>query len=82
MKSTNKGIVLISFVCAALAAGLWAPAYLHAEPDLLVYPDAPAEFRYDPAQFEAITSTHPNFDPAYQVGGVSLTKVPIPLNQY
>ncbi|MGD8412613.1 MAG: hypothetical protein PVF33_00185 [Candidatus Latescibacterota bacterium] len=72
MKGTNKGIVLTLFLCAAIAAVLCRPAYLHAEPDLLVYPDAPAEFRYDPSQFEAITSGHPDFDAAYQVGGVSL----------
>jgi len=74
MKSTNKGIVLVlicsTVVVFALPTAVLAPT--QAEPDLLLYPDAPTEFRYDPVQFEAITSGHPDFDSDYQVGGVSL----------
>jgi hypothetical protein len=72
MIGTNKGIVLILLYCAVLATVLSAPAHLRAEPDLLLYPNAPAEFRYNPVQYEAITSGHPDYDSEYQVGGVSL----------
>jgi hypothetical protein len=74
MKSTKKGIVLI-LICGtavAFALPMAVLASTHAEPDLLLYPDTPTEFRYDPVRYEAITSSHPDFDSAYQVGGVSL----------
>jgi hypothetical protein len=74
MIGTNKGIVLklcfIQVLAVALTVAVSAP--VRAEPDLLVYPNVATEFRFNPAEFQVITSGHPEFDPNYQVGGVSL----------
>lgn len=72
MIGTIKGIVLLLIGCAVAAAVPPMGGYVHAEPDLLLYPNAPAEFRYDPGQFEVITPGHPEFNAAYQLSGVSL----------
>lgn len=73
MNSTNKGVVLKLSCFVVIGALLLTTAVsTHAEPDLLVYPSVAAEFRFNPAEFHTISSGHPDFDPAYQVGGVSL----------
>jgi hypothetical protein len=42
---------------------------IHAEPALLVYPSTVATFRYDPARYQLLLPSDPNYDPAYSVGG-------------
>jgi len=65
MKGTKKGIVLALF--------LMVPANLAlAEPSYLIYPNAPASFRYDTNRFELLTPSDPKFDPVYGVGGQML----------
>jgi hypothetical protein len=74
MISTTKGIVL-KVICGLAVAGalpLVVFASTEAEPDLLVYPNVPAEFRFNPAEYEVMSAAHPQFDPDYQIGGVSL----------
>lgn len=65
MKGTNKGIVLalFSMVFASLA---------FAEPSYLIYPNAPATFRYDPHRYELISPGDPKFDADYSIGGQML----------
>jgi hypothetical protein len=72
MKSTNKGIVLKLLCCLAVAGALPVAASAGDEPDLLVYPNVPAEFRYNPAEYLTISAGQPKFDPDFQVGGVTL----------
>jgi len=74
MTGTKKGVVLRLFHCLAVASALSAAtaAFIQAEPDLLVYPNQPAEFHYNPAEFEMMYPSHPGFESAYQIGGVSL----------
>ena len=74
MSSTTKGIVLILMCGVLVGGGLRAAALAEtgAEPGLLVYPDVPTEFRYNPAEYEIITLGHPQFNPDYQIGGLSL----------
>jgi hypothetical protein len=78
MARTTKGIVLKVICWSAVVGGLLATGTsVRAqsdllEPDLLVYPNKAAEFRYNPAEFELITSQHPDFNSDYSVGGVSL----------
>jgi len=74
MSGTTKGIVLI-LLCGMVVGGAPLAAALAdtgAEPGLLVYPDVPTEFRYNPAEYEPITSGHPQFNPQFQIGGLSL----------
>jgi hypothetical protein len=74
MRSTTKGIVLQLVVCCATFVALWgisaAPAC--AEPSLLVYPSQPAEFHYNPAEYELISPADPAYDSNYDVGGYML----------
>jgi len=74
MESTKKGVVLIVILGLAVVGVLLTSTqtYAQIEPDLLVYPDAPAEFRFNPDEYETISPGSPDFDPLFQVGGVSL----------
>ncbi len=65
MKGTKKGIVL------ALSLSVFASLAL-AEPSFLVYPNAPAVFRYDATRYELVTPGDPKFDPGYAVGDLML----------
>ena len=61
MMSTKKGIVLALFlmVFASLA---------FAEPSYLIYPNAPAVFRYDTHRYELLSPGDPKFDSDYSIG--------------
>lgn len=75
MTSTTKGIVLrFLFFAAGLLLGLPAVTLASAcsEPLLLVYPDAPAVFRYDTSRYELISPTDPKFNALYAVGSEML----------
>jgi hypothetical protein len=74
MSGTNKGIVLRLMYCLAVVGALLnsTAGSAHAETDLLVYPNKTVVFHYNPADYEEITASDTGFDPAYQVGGVSL----------
>jgi len=74
MKGTSKGVVLKLFICSvAVSAQLClATALACAEPLLLVYPNKPAEFRYNPAEYELVTPGDPRFDTDFDIGGVML----------
>jgi hypothetical protein len=69
MKSTRKGIVLLFCSTAVLlvTVGLGTPRA--DEPLLLVYPDLPTVFRYDPGRYEVVYPGHPAFDGKYDVSG-------------
>ena len=75
MTGTNKGIVL-RIVCCIVASAVILSAVaidpVFAEPLLLVYPNSPTVFRYDPACYEELTPSDPNYDPAYDIGGKML----------
>jgi hypothetical protein len=66
MKGTTKGIVLALPILTVLA-GLAL-----AEPSYLIYPNAPAAFRYDPSRYEVVTPGDPRFDPSYSIGNLML----------
>jgi hypothetical protein len=74
MTGTNKGIVLRLFYCVAVTVMLLgATAMLsYAEPLLLVYPNKPAQFHYNPSDYSALSPGHPDYDANYAVGGVTL----------
>jgi len=61
MKSTKKGIVL-ALSLVAVQVGIAA-----AEPSYLVYPVAPAVFRYDTSRYELIGTDQQKFDPGYAI---------------
>jgi len=66
MKSTKKGIVL-ALSLAAVQVGIAA-----AEPSYLVYPAAPAVFRYDTSRYELIGTDQVKFDPGYAIANEML----------
>lgn len=77
MTSTIKGIVLRLTFCAVWAlVGFPAAHASHAstgsEPLLLVYPDAPAIFRYDTNRYELLSPSDSNYDALYSVGSQML----------
>jgi hypothetical protein len=74
MKGTSEGIVLKLFICSVVVSAqlCFATALSYAEPLLLVYPNKPAEFRYNPAEYELLTPSSPQYDPDFDVGGVML----------
>lgn len=65
MRGTKKGIVLALFlmVFASLA---------FAEPSYLIYPNAPAVFRYDSHRYELLSPGDPKFDSDYSIGSQML----------
>jgi hypothetical protein len=65
MRGTKKGIVLAPFlvVFASLA---------FAEPSYLIYPNAPAVFRFDANRFELVLPGDPKFDSNFAVGNQML----------
>jgi len=66
MLSTKKGIVL------ALCLGLARVGAASAEPSYLIYPNAPAVFRYDVSRYELLGSDQVKFDPTYAIGNEML----------
>ncbi len=65
MKSTKKGIVLA--LCLTAFASL-----AFAEPSYLIYPKAPAVFRYDASRYECLMPGDAKFDPSYSVNNQML----------
>ncbi len=65
MRGTNKGIVLALFL-----EGFASLAF--AEPSYLIYPNAPAVFRFDASRYQLVLPGDPKFDPAYAVGNQML----------
>jgi len=68
--STKKGIVLITLAIAIVAVGAGTPSAN--EPLLLVYPDQPAVFRYDPARYEVVTAPDPKYNAAFAISNAML----------
>jgi len=66
MKGTKKGIVL-AFFLATVQVGAAA-----AEPSYLLYPAAPAIFRYDTNRYDLIGTDQEKFDPGYAIGNEML----------
>jgi hypothetical protein len=67
MRAILGGIAVLSF-CGVVGAG----TSMAAEPSLLVYPNEPAVFRYDPARYEIVHPSDPNFDTVFSVAGEML----------
>jgi len=65
MKSTKKGVVLA--LCLTAFASL-----AFAEPSYLIYPNAPAVFRYDASRYDCLMPGDPKFDPSYAIGNQML----------
>lgn len=68
--STKKGIVLLYLVVLIVAIGAGTPRA--SEPLLLVYPDEPAVFRYDPVRYELVTAPDPKFNNVYAISNTML----------
>jgi hypothetical protein len=66
MRGTTKGIVLALPLLTVVAG------HVLAEPSHLIYPNAPAVFRYDPDRYEVVTAGDPKFDPSYAIGNLML----------
>jgi hypothetical protein len=66
MKGTKKGIVLALWMVASLAGAAAA------EPSYLVYPAAPAVFRYDTARYELVSSDNPKYNAVFAIGNQML----------
>jgi hypothetical protein len=72
---TNKGIVLRTFFCTIAATALLiaaAAVAVRAEPIILIYPNSPTVFRYDPARYQELLPGDPNFDAAGAISGTML----------
>jgi hypothetical protein len=74
MTGTTKGIVLRLFYCSAVIGTLLGATAIqsYAEPLLLVYPNKPAIFHYNTSEYSALMPGHPDYDPGYSAGGVTL----------
>lgn len=75
MTGTKKGVVLrtlIGVTFALLTVSLGAGTPMAKEPLLLVYPNKPAVFRYDPGRYELVSSQDPQFDDLYAISNVML----------
>lgn len=68
MKGTKKGIVLALFL-----VGFASLAF--AEPSYLIYPNAPAVFRYDSDRYVLLAQGDPKFDPSYAIANQMLWDV-------
>jgi hypothetical protein len=65
MRGTKKGIVLAPFL-----VGFASLAF--AEPSYLIYPNAPAVFRFDASRYELVLPGDPKFDSNFAVGNQML----------
>ena len=45
---------------------------LYADPCLVVYPEAPCSYHYDPCEYYVVTAGHPLYNPEYARGGMVL----------
>lgn len=69
MMSTNKGIVLSGICALACAFVVLSAGLALAETCLLVYPSTSCQFHYDTARYQVLSPGHPQYDPAYDIGG-------------
>jgi hypothetical protein len=67
MRAIQGGIVVL-----IVSGGIGAGMSMAGEPSLLVYPDQPTIFRYDPARYELVLPSDPEFDTLFSVAGVML----------
>ncbi len=72
MKRTKKGFVLFRVLALVAVLTAISAADTRAEQLLLVYPNSPAIFRFDPAQYELITPSSPEFNSFYAIGNEML----------
>ena len=61
-----QGVV---FVCVASALLIAASGALLADPCLVVYPDAPCVYHYDPTEYFTVRLGDPRYDPLFDRGG-------------
>jgi hypothetical protein len=66
MKRLQRCFLVLTAVSLALIA---ASSALMADPCLVVYPDAPCVYRYDPAEYYTVGPGDPRYDPMYDRGG-------------
>ena len=67
MQSILGGIAFLLVLACVGAGTLYAN-----EPSLLVYPNQPTIFRYDPSRYELVTPADPSFDSFFAISGVML----------
>lgn len=72
MKRLQRCFLVLTAVSLALIA---ASAALMADPCLVVYPDAPCIYRYDPAEYYTVGPGDPLYDPIYDRGGMVLLEI-------
>lgn len=75
MRGMSKGIMrtVLGGVAAVLAiAAIGAGTSMASEPSLLIYPNKPTIFRYDPARYELVRPSDPEFNTLFSVSGVML----------
>jgi hypothetical protein len=65
-------LFLAAAVCVASAAVLWMPPAALADPCLMVYPESPCTYHYDPAEYYTVGPGDPLYDPAFDKGGACL----------
>lgn len=74
MNGTKKGIVRSVLIGTVLfgIVGIGAGTPAAGEPLLLIYPDTPTIFRYDPARYELMGPADPSFDTLYSISNQML----------
>lgn len=69
----NGGVA--RYLMLAVLACVLVPAVVLADPCLIVYPDGPTEYHYDPAEYYTVMPGDPLYDPAYDRGGEVLIDI-------
>lgn len=69
MKALHKGIFAGIVILLASSGGLLA------DPCLVVYPDAPCIYQYDPSEYYTVGPGDPLYDPLYDRGGEMLLEM-------
>ncbi len=72
MNVNRRVLVAILFT---VAASLVRPAFVVADPCLVVYPTGPTRYHYDVNEYYTVTHGHPLYDPAYDRGGEVLIDI-------
>lgn len=69
MITVRKGVFIGLIILLSTSGGLVA------DPCLVVYPEAPCMYRYDPSEYYTIGSDHPLYDARYDRGGEVLLEI-------
>ena len=69
-----KQLLFVPSVCLCIIA-VFSAVQLHADPCLVLYPNNPCTYLYDPDEYYTVVPGHPLYDPEYDRGGEVLLEV-------